>query len=70
MLGTLIYLDLEDKLKTELLAKLEQAIDRFIEENNEDRNFYIYDTQVKDMANAAAAVYDASEKGQAFAKTA
>lgn len=54
-------------MKIELLAKLEKAIEKFIEDNDDDRDFYIYESQVKDMAKAASAVYDATEKGQKFA---
>lgn len=54
-------------MKTELLAKLEKVIEEFINENDDDRNFYIYESQVEDMAKAAAGIYDATEKAQKIA---
>ena len=54
-------------MKSKLFAKLEEAIEKFVNENDEERDFYIYDSQIEDMAKAAAAIYDATEKGQKFA---
>lgn len=54
-------------MKTEQLAKLEKAIDKFLTDG-EARDFYVYDEMAADMARAAAAVYDATERAQTFAK--
>ena len=53
-------------MKNALLAKLEKSIEKFIEEDD-DRDFFIYDSQIEDMAKAAAGIYDAAEKAQRFA---
>jgi hypothetical protein len=54
-------------MKTELRAKLERVLQKFIDEDDY-RNFYVYETMIEDMARAVSLVYDAAEKGQLFAE--
>jgi hypothetical protein len=54
-------------MKTTLLARLEQTIDKWIKENCDKLDwpdFYVHDNLASQMANAAAAVVDASYEGQ------
>jgi hypothetical protein len=44
------------------------ALDRVIENENNDREGYVYGNLVHDMAKAAELVYDSCLKGQSYAK--
>ena len=60
-------------MNTRLLAELEKAIEVWMNENCEKDDWpltYVYDKEAADMAKAAAMVFNASFKGQEYAKTA
>lgn len=56
-------------MNTQLKAKLETAIDRFLLDNCEDRNWpdgWTYDKIAAHMTNAAEAVFDAAHESSVF----
>lgn len=57
-------------MKTELKARLERAIETCIEDCCEEELWseYIHDNLYKQMASAAALVFDAAQEAQKFAK--
>jgi hypothetical protein len=56
-------------MNSRLLARLEKAIDKVIQDSAEDCFWdqYIHDELPRQMADAAASVFDASMHGQAYA---
>ncbi|WP_435310678.1 hypothetical protein [Primorskyibacter sedentarius] len=58
-------------MKTGLLASLEAQIEQWLNDNCESSDWpqaWMYEDIVRDMAKAAALVFDANHKGQDFAK--
>ena len=58
-------------MDSHLFDSLEDAIEKWLNDHCEDDewpNVFVYSNQSKDMAQAAALVFDASVKGQEFAK--
>ena len=56
-------------MDSHLLVSLENTIEKWLNDHCEDDewpNAFVYENQSKDMANAAALVFDASVKGQEF----
>lgn len=56
-------------MDSHLFVALEDVINQWIEVNCQDSRWpevYVYEDQGKDMAKAAALVFDASVKGQQF----
>lgn len=57
-------------MRTSLKLKLEQAIDKWMQDNCDDDDWpdmYVYGDLYVDMATAAEQVFDSSHKGQKFA---
>jgi len=48
-------------------AHLVKAMEKIIDEENDVREFMVYDLLAEDMANAAKLVYDACLAGQSYA---
>jgi len=55
-------------MKAMTFAKLVEAIEEVLAEEDDDREGYIYDELAEEMAKAARLVYDACLDGQRFAK--
>jgi len=57
-------------MNTRLKFELESAINKWMDDNCEAGDWpsgFVYESEIVDMANAAALVFDASNKGQSFA---
>lgn len=58
-------------MKKKLLCSLEDHIQKWMDDNCEEHEWpdgFVYSDEVEDMALAASLVFDASVKGQDFAK--
>ncbi len=56
-------------MESHLFVSLEDAINKWMNDHCEDNEWpdaYIYDNQTKDMAQAAALVFDSNVKGQKY----
>jgi hypothetical protein len=59
-----------DEMNSQLFAEIEKAIERAVVSHGDEPlwDCYIYETLFRDMAQAAAIVFDASASGQEFLK--